>query len=945
MTMLGKLAESHGIPPGRMRTLILNGFAEPGCSGVEPARVRTFRLAPDETLKDAVRRLVRDFPVITDREQLRDFRDALIAFDGQDTPLSDARLIEAVNVLGRIPPPVKLRDLIGGTRPHLSAFLTRLKSGQTQADIGDPITFSTETILRHVMEALAADHDRVMLLSDFGLMDLTRTGVGTFADLPRDRIAETLIERFWAMPRKAFDAVRLNQYVRIRRLLGVGTDERHPPGLLEDVIDWLIALRAKPEKTEIRSLIWGCKGQIHDALVERFRRGDPVVLPKRTVKRYPVTLEDLRAVVHPTLKHAFRTALDPERAHPKIMPRDVDMIGVIENSHPILQQIGAIVAVAGQAMPQFSNLRIAASILLRDLAGPMTGADPTNSADVWRVLETQYIIAMASQGTERRRLLSNVACWPWAVAIFEAYRHQEGLPTPIARYLATIAPAVLQGNDSVIKKARRELDAASDARYEKRTGELGDLLDNVSTFYPEIERRRNETKCFRRRVMELHEKSQAWPISIDEWRVEGVHTTIDEHAPLSKQKRNIHFAIHSWQSIKAQIKTGGSQLWRRGPAKTQRHIPEVERALFENNYVVEFLRCTHEDGSAAEPPRWFGLFIKRVFWPTCELQNSEVVEAFAVRDQLGVSTNMLKNLARGLGDFAGRQKTFVRHARRHLGMILLPVDEWDHLEALALYSVSVKLDEPVRTSEHLQFNIGSGLDVHEGADGVNYTVFRSWRKKKPLIHDFMISRESELLTEEFLGTTSRRKYGGGPIPPVAKPRAAGGRAKDFERYNLAYGDITLDASRVDVAVVCMSWGIHSVGVVNFKYFWNKLAEEKGMTLEERRDAQGHVRESTTVVYNPTTPKQREEGRGKRRNAIQERRERLLTPQRATQAVSQNLTALTERAVELRQTLGTTPEGMPRDALLREYAEVQASITAHHMGGRLGAKVSKAMIDG
>ena len=58
------------------------------------------------------------------------------------------------------------------------------------------------------------------------------------------------------------------------------------------------------------------------------------------------------------------------------------------------------------------------------------------------------------------------------------------------------------------------------------------------------------------------------------------------------------------------------------------------------------------------------------------------------------------------------------------------------------------------------------------------------------------------------------------------------RAAPFERYNLAYGETSLDAARVDMAVVCMSWGIHSVGVVNFKYLWNKLAEEKGCTTAQ-----------------------------------------------------------------------------------------------------------------
>lgn len=949
-TPLSTIASRYGVHVHTMRRMILNGVAHPGSTNIVPRVSHSFVMHVGETVPAARERLLREF-VIIDAAAAASFRQLLKVLGGADERLPRIRIEEALAVCRATPGrpagvPVSAREithLIGGSLVHtapilLSIALEEDALAEPPAVVANGMTVST------LAAALCCGRVTVRSLEQFGLLTATRTTNAVFVDLhPSDPLGE-LRQRFWTMKSAPFGTMRMVLYRKVRLLLCIEQDDRHPPAFLDDVIDWLLANKQKPEQSEIYNMIFGNKDQIADRLRERHRNGENVVLPKRTTKRYPVSKEDLRAVVAPALSTAYRTWLDGLRGDETCAVRDVDIIGIIENGHPVLQQIAAVVALGGFALPAFKALRIEACIALRDLWQPMMGADPTNPSDVRMALEAQYHVAMAIRpGPEQTRLLNNIAVWPWVVTIFNGYRFLEGMPPQTAAYLASIAPVLPNGSDGVIKKARTALDVATLERRVVRITDMGELLDGISGFYPVLEQRRNATKAFRRRVLEITHKAEAWGMPLDRFSVQAVHTVAHEHGEPGRRKASIRFAVHGWLHVIARGLACSRELF---PSKGLRMFGngnvDADRSLFENRYVVEFISSTFEDGSVAPCPHWIEFHSKHLFHPVSELTTEQAEERYKLLADIGVSGAYVLNRGKALGTFGGGKKTIARHAERALGMTLLPLDEHDHWEAYAMYTVSSRLDEPVRVNEHLQFNIGSGLDSHEGDDGVTYTVLRAFRKKKPLMHDFLISRESEILTEELLTTTSRRKYGGGGIRDVPRPGGANSRSPTVEKYILAYGDKSLDAARIDVAVCGLTAKLHKVQGRDFKYLWNRLASVNGMTMKQRQEAQGHVRIDTTEIYNPPTPNDIVSERNNRRNCRTEMRARLLNtdvpPAGGTSALVHELAA---RAAALHAAIDTERDVSAREGLLREFALIQGQLSTARCGAGLLRKARGA----
>lgn len=888
-TPAGAVAKDRGMTIHWVRRLHRAGFLDVPGATVRSAPVRGFTMTPGEDAEGFLGRLLTDFPPL-EEGNVAEFREALHALKRvRDIRLPEERLDQGAAILGaRHDDPTAfpvtitgLHALTGGDRAHLSTYVARHRAREVEGIV------SQEAIRRE----LQINPPQIEAFLAFGILEQTAgpgcrkvfgvpgggeaaAGGGDAAPLAMADVQTTVLDRFWNMPPRGRPLTidDINLFCRLREAMQVDAFDRLPPNMLADIIQFIIGHGQPPTVQLIQDLVHGDETQLRDALIHRHRTVGDIPFPRRTVTRTTHTLADLDAMLAPELRGAHGTFLDPVRRKAGRAPTGVDIASIAGIANPTLRAVAQVVALHGRTRPKW-KMRVSESIrMLRGHADAFDALPPTDAAAVASCLTALRLVANGTGPEERAIILSDILAWRTMAGIFDDYRANPELPPALSAYLDTIAPA-LPADDTLFEGVSASLETIRQKRYEDRVGDMEAILADVRGFGPRLFARRDRTRALRAKVREVVEEHEAGGADHASFLVRDAH--VEEIARAAGEagprRRITTFEVISWDRIAAELRPL-VPLWQ----KLDPHAGDKDarkRALFECRYAVRYVSCVHEDSTPAEPPHWFELHERKLLWPVKQLTTEEFAERGPTLERLGLGHSQTRAHGTGLGNFERHRARIARLARTHLGMTLLPLDEHNHQEALSILQVAMRLEEPLRTGEFAQLNVGEGAESEDDEDGEAFTVFKFYRKKKRKRSEAVFSPEVERLAEEVLTITSERMYGGGEIPPVPAPKPEHPKSPATERFLAAYGERSASIKNLGTGIAFLCAGIGLKRPHDLKYLWNRLERLKGRSLEERRKRQEHVATKTTEDYNPPIAADRTESRRKRRAGVREDRER------------------------------------------------------------------------
>lgn len=937
---LRALGKQHQTLSAHIRRLLAHGFlmGHPGADRHPPE----FLVGENETLEQAVGRVLSQEGAIRDRISAAAFRNFMIVTGNANAELPIGRIEEAIAVLrsegdeGQLTA-ADIIGLIGGAEYRIRRIVKGLKSvlPLTAGSCGPGALTHTAA-----MRELGCSYHVLNATIEMGIVKEIRVGSNRMLDLPSGSAFVTIEERFDNLANQPCSPARIGHFHQVKRLLGRLADEPIPTAFLDDVTDWYIDAGYEPNVSEVHRQIGGCKAQIKTRLKERYRAGDAVAYPAGKTGGRNATLSDLRDGLPAVLGKLQHTALDPVTSGPASIPSPYHLSVAANCEDPVMRTIASVVVLACYSDPTNDAIRPRILAGLGRLIDFFEGSDPTNPTDVRRVLEAVMLAATGAREAEQSQLLYTIGSWPHLVGVYEKYLAQEIIDEDARAFLLASAPALPNGADCILHQASKKHLRLAAARKESSDDDLDDLLTNFDQHYLVCEGRRNFTRALRSHVLRTVERIETWDALPQHDGPVGAGQLIrtDEQAPEGRRSATMKYRVWTWDAVIARVvQRIGPNGWR-----VQKGRPaDWEKGLFENRYVVEFENFLYEDGTQAPLPNVVEFQTARIFDPLQSLETQEAAEAQAkLLVEMGVLPTSMNNRSSGLGHFAQTHASLSRHAFREFGMVLLPLDEHDHWEALAHYSISAKIDQPTRQGEFLSFDIDDGFAQHVGEDGSVSSVFYSYRKKKVHKHGFILSAETDRLAEEFLLKTERRRYGGKPIGEVKRPEGAHPRAPEVARFLMAYGNgNSIKSGHVDASVRALARGLFSVSSHKFKYVWNRLAKESGLTIRQRMERQGHTRESTTMIYNPQTSIDRRENLETSKDRSLDRRMAMLEARKRGEVQPARLDQLTAESATLRAKINEENDAVTKAKFIAEYGRLQVKINAEVKAHRLPRQTS------
>ncbi len=842
------------------RKLILDGFLEPGNGGVVATRDRIWCVDPQSTLDEERRRAARDFPELDTLPLAEEFRALMDMLDPGGSP-PPARIEQLARTLldakngGTHRLHAQIMVILGGSYGQNAKYIRAVVEARSEGEaLGADIEAASVELGAPAREMIA--FARLGILTADGAQCNDRPHR---CDLTNGSVAETLKRRLEELPSAPYSLQRVGDVRSAKRILGIPPDGWIPPSLVRDCVGWHEKLNASYSVSDIQMVIGGGRDQLlsiikasrKDGTVTRFRSSRP---PKEQW-----TVDLLSECVHPQLAQARSTVLDEHSYDPVMMPADHILSTIQAISNPTMKIIADVVILHAFSEPTYrSQSKVLHHPLVR-LDAIFEGLDPTNAGDVKRALDAYYLVALADDETALRRML-DILQWRKIVEVFESYEQTPRLPVSLRNFLGANRPALPVADHIIFDRAWSRREELLAKNRKERFERLSNLLDSVPEYLADMDDRRKETQSLRATIIKKQRKNLPWPDEFNERvRCEPIteeHTTKVPHGPKGRRTRTITFKIHTWDSLLERL-----QFETRRDLRETMWTPGIMRDgfqgdLFENRFAVEFVSCLYEDGSVAKNPYWFDFHLDLIFDQSRRLSVEETERRMARIQKFNLSEGQFRHRMAGCGNFAKRWSVIARYVREDFGMVLLPIEEHDHFEAVAIYALTSRTSTPVRPGEHAAFDIGENLEGFD-YEGEVSSVFTAPRKMKDTPHEFILSSKAEARADELLTITRRRKYGGGPIPDTPRPRGSNPRTPERAKFVLAYGKTSFSTQAVDIAINCISVGYPRFQGRDAKLLWNMLEKGAGKTIGERSQEQGHTTTQVTEKhYDPKTSEDR-----------------------------------------------------------------------------------------
>ena len=841
------LSREHGLTVHQTTAYVLWGFIDqPGA----PPSGQPIKKLLEESRDSFVNRVLTEYPALTTREEALRFRAVLGHLQlQQKAKHTEERYWQAVSILqsegvARVNVD-NIHDLIGGDTKTIARFVRLSVRGLQD---GCPSHLA-------VMQSLAVYPDQFQAMIDMGLLDELREGSPTHGS-PIDLAAlpDFLPARFAAMPACEMGIERIRRYLQARRGLKLETDADHPPAFLEGVVDMLVRLKQPATVDALKFLIGGNLQQIKDYLRTRARQRGDVPIPKRNVRRNG-ELSDLRDDAPDELRHAWNTALD-KRKSSMIAPPAVDVARILGVAHAQIHPISIVVSLHGRQHARFKRKVARALVALANLAPRLFGLDVTDDIDLRAGFTAIRLLEDKGDRFDKRQVNDDLACWRFAVEIFNDYRGQENLPDDLKAYLDGIAPVLPAGAEGFYRDVLDDLDTFNRASKAGRIKRLAPMLNDTRAFVATVFHERARFKAYHASVMQTLARARKKCGAGRLIEAEGRHFEVLPHPSGTGEIRQTYtYVVRHWRTVAGKLKAYDAKREKFCDMKGNAFPKTGWRSrLFENNFVVEHVSCKSDtEGGASEPMSWIGFQVHRAYWQPLDCHDDETHrDRCDFIAQKGFTDSILRSHGRGMGDFEDLKKGYARRARQSFGMVLLPLEEANHSQLVGLVNISTRLDEPVRTGEITQFNIGAGLTTGYTADGKPFSVFNAIPKYSKVNRRYVVSEATEDVIDELLQVASTRLYGGKGIKTGTAAASKLRKGSLTEAHLFSNGERPLVPEAINLASRLLIAGCYDLRGHDLKYVWARLEKLAGRTIEQRQTGHGHAIPATTISYDVET---------------------------------------------------------------------------------------------
>jgi len=861
-----QLGIQHGISRHQAKQFGIWGMIDP--PGMAPSAFPV-KKRPGESVEDYGARLIEEYPPLNSREEAEPFRRALCHLKlANKAEVTAERFSQAVRILeseGSTPGLYNLFALIGGSHASIASHLRGIGSLRERRD---PIVLKAR-------EELGLYPDQADALVRAGLLDEIKERSPVYGEgWQPGTLAALVTARYASFAPSAVGIELINDYAVVRRALGIATEGAHPPAFLHAVVDMLVKLGQPATMDAVWHLIQGDRDQIHAYLTKRARERQDVPMPKRKVST-DATIAELRAGLPDFLTFAPFTAL-AENASPLDAPSGRAIAGILQISHPQIFPVATIIAMHGKREPKFRAAVDDAVRALRSLAPRMVGVDITDRGAIAALFTAMRLLEQRGDRFDQRALNWDLRCWWTAVEIFDDYRSQRGLDEGYLADLDSIAPALPAGSQALRQMIQDDLDEFTQKGIKDRIDRLVPIMADLPRFVSSVFDERARFSAFRESVQDKLKSALAAGGAPAELQAAGSHVEVFTDAQGNEIRQHIRYVVRHWRTVT-------SALWQCRQAREKNHLESIKKALpsrgwrsrlFENNFVVEFVDCLpEEEGGAVSLPTWIELHAKRCYWQPRDCETDEEhEERCAFLAKISLSDSALRSHGASIGDFERYKKAIARRARQHLGMTLIPLEEIYHSQLVGLVNISARLDEPLRTAEITQFNIGEGLTTGTAKDGMPFSIFHAYAKYDKRRRRYILSNVTEDLADQLLEVTSRRFYSGKGVDQSKRPKGTHGKGPAREAFLFSADGRALNADQVSVHSRILLAGVFDFRPHDLKYIWNRLEKHARSSLESRRERQGHVLLKTADDYDLEMPNEEMENDRIAREQRQARRE-------------------------------------------------------------------------
>lgn len=830
-----RTAKSMKCAEQTVRRLMLEGFLEPGETGLVPQRVRQWRVDGSRLLDDEIRRFLLEFPPLDTRELACEFGDFARAVKSRLT-VPGERIRQAVSLLRG----TEKTSLINVSRPVAKLIGSNLSETHATV-ISIQLRTTQETgygeLLGHIAHRCGftrADMERFARLGVLNSRSSGRDELSGGTDLEPSTAKVELLRRIRALAGGTYSPGRISDARRALLTVGGDREADFPLGLVEECVDFHLEHGTRPDTSKIHSATYCSRSAIRTILARRAREGQDVAPVKIYTSHHDWTRSEAEKLVHPALLGAPGTVFGSPAGDEALMPTDASLTALAGMQHEELRRILEVVLFAISGNRDLKSYRKTMHVPFVRHEPFFDGLSPTEAGDVNRVLTMRYMVGLTD--AHPSAMMRDITLWSQVVKIYENYETNSLLSPQLRAHLAQHRPALPIGDDRIIGKAHQRYDALQTRRMEDDTKRIQWALDNVDGLRLDAEQRRNTTKRLRRRVAEALDTCSGYMSAMPEGdrSISFDFVGADDAAPPGRRKTRIALELLSWTRVLDLIDEVDPKVH----CKQRSFIEALAKTSdrFEDRWALRFAGATHEDGSEAEVPHWFRFHIAQIFRQRMPPDEATAHAKAALLAEIGMPSSYLKGLPPALGKFSRRHGTIAANARDLLGMILLPLDEHDHLESFAIYCQESRVVHPIRPGEHIAFRFD---EAESAPDGTGNVVLRTFCKDQIGLQDFEYDDATQKYVVEFVETTSRRLHGGQPAPASRRPGGAIEGSPDHAHYISGYGDGSLSTHHADIGVACLLAGMGPLTGKDYKKIWNAAAIKAGLDIEERQKGHRH----------------------------------------------------------------------------------------------------------